>query len=1216
MADQPGFNQIFESALYSVSVGPGAQPGPGWVGFIYTAGKDYPARLDFKSSFNNGYYVFAPTAPPVTDTDSAKRFVATIQEWLNQNFGNGAPKLFSGSACVWLLNAKDPVCGPAITFFPGISSTLTANNFNLQMGQLTLSITQQVIVNVNDQGLRFRETNEAHISFKVPTGNNAPTIDTEDTDVILPFIGNYAGALTMQGAISRAGNPGVIAYFETGFHYLYAVPDEEDQCQIYPVICSGGSLSALPYSGSVDPIDPLNSVEPLSNPAVGRYRTLFAFTSKTPIESWYRDDSGNPVALVPLNGINSDGEPMPYCGALVLQSRQAAGARLDSVYMTLAGDFALAPEVVSGANLMLLPGLFGTERFRLSSYASGSSFDRLRFQPDGSAYAPVFPFPDSKLDNPDSSRPKPRLTSRYLTSWGAILNGPQGQSAYLAQPEGNPLYAPSSGAAKGDVTLLLQPLDTPSAIPQPAPPDPPFLLPFVPYAGLSMAKRSFPAPEVGSFESQVLSFERKRLLDVVSTQHIAAMKLAQRSGAITVAPTVRQATTPQGLYAEVTVPDPSSGNFESSYEKVVLAKSIPEQPATGAVDFGFTHLHAKLQSLFQTNQLMSVIVNPEFLGMPNPFDEYGTVPELGAPAFNRDVVIADWCMTAAVGDSLNSTAYNNILILKYCDGALAERVKNPNKWVGVDDFSIAGHGDKSIALAGLSSFLQNYLKTGIDNAAKGNKLYTHFARIAQDPDWNGVLVLRASVDPSGFPDEIKGLVAGIDLTMFEAHHFGVTASRVTLENGVLSMKEPSSLFGLIDYELPAYRQNVASNAPADMPLPLPTEPGSDFGFTVLQLQTLFENGFMTDFRSRVQLSVNTLFGSRVTVASQGTTQLPAQAVVLQGRYIKQGGIPTYILEQDDLTLFSLSSNALPTVAFRRIQFNTMSNSDDNTLLSRFLVWGDFVFPVMNDSNEQEVDLLSFGPAKDVSVGGNNVNPPGLAFSDFEISMRSSLSCPNAVTFGFDIGRLALDQGSSQPREHSLFTDLALQVDGFISGSEEKRPIDYGYLPISVSPKIKAISGEWYGIEYKVNMGTPGALASSAGFTSRILVAWSPETVANDAASAVFVGLQLPGAKPGAKLLSIQGVLKLSIASLTLTRETVGIDKAFVLRLNNLGLSFLGLLKLPPGANINFFLFGDPSGTGSLGWYAAYQATDKEQVTLSDVGPLPALPGESGKELVP
>ena len=39
------------------------------------------------------------------------------------------------------------------------------------------------------------------------------------------------------------------------------------------------------------------------------------------------------------------------------------------------------------------------------------------------------------------------------------------------------------------------------------------------------------------------------------------------------------------------------------------------------------------------------------------------------------------------------------------------------------------------------------------------------------------------------------------------------------------------------------------------------------------------------------------------------------------------------------------------------------------------------------------------------------------------------------------------------------------------------------------------------------------------------------------------------------------------------------------------LKILGIAKLPPDATINFFLFGDPGSTGSLGWYAAYIAKD-------------------------
>jgi hypothetical protein len=49
-----------------------------------------------------------------------------------------------------------------------------------------------------------------------------------------------------------------------------------------------------------------------------------------------------------------------------------------------------------------------------------------------------------------------------------------------------------------------------------------------------------------------------------------------------------------------------------------------------------------------------------------------------------------------------------------------------------------------------------------------------------------------------------------------------------------------------------------------------------------------------------------------------------------------------------------------------------------------------------------------------------------------------------------------------------------------------------------------------------------------------------------------------------------------------------------LRLSNISLSFLGLAKLPSSASIDLFLFGDPGGTGSLGWYAAYVETKPQK----------------------
>ena len=47
--------------------------------------------------------------------------------------------------------------------------------------------------------------------------------------------------------------------------------------------------------------------------------------------------------------------------------------------------------------------------------------------------------------------------------------------------------------------------------------------------------------------------------------------------------------------------------------------------------------------------------------------------------------------------------------------------------------------------------------------------------------------------------------------------------------------------------------------------------------------------------------------------------------------------------------------------------------------------------------------------------------------------------------------------------------------------------------------------------------------------------------------------------------------------------------SYLMKINNIALKVLSL-TFPPGAQIGFFLFGNPSSTAppeSLGWYAAY-----------------------------
>jgi hypothetical protein len=148
-----------------------------------------------------------------------------------------------------------------------------------------------------------------------------------------------------------------------------------------------------------------------------------------------------------------------------------------------------------------------------------------------------------------------------------------------------------------------------------------------------------------------------------------------------------------------------------------------------------------------------------------------------------------------------------------------------------------------------------------------------------------------------------------------------------------------------------------------------------------------------------------------------------------------------------------------------------------------------------------------------------------------------------------------------------------------------------------------LDGSWYGLELEVNMGGPGALVSAAGFDSTIMLAWAPgkklvnDKGEKDSSYNAYVGIKLPGTSNDAKLLSLQGVLKIAVGALFL--QYYEDANYFSLRMSDISLKFLGIAKLPPDGYINFFIFGNPNAGGkreNLGWYAAYNKNEKKAET--------------------
>jgi hypothetical protein len=161
--------------------------------------------------------------------------------------------------------------------------------------------------------------------------------------------------------------------------------------------------------------------------------------------------------------------------------------------------------------------------------------------------------------------------------------------------------------------------------------------------------------------------------------------------------------------------------------------------------------------------------------------------------------------------------------------------------------------------------------------------------------------------------------------------------------------------------------------------------------------------------------------------------------------------------------------------------------------------------------------------------------------------------------------------------------------------------DLGFLPVRTPKEFRALrlTKDWYAINFELNLGSMGALAARAGFSAALLVAWSPaETTAR-----AETQIKLPGTGGGKKLLSLQGVLKLSIQYFEFKVKKIAgpitnaEDWEYQLFFKNAGLSVLGK-KLPTSGTIDMLLAGDPHRQlepGSLAWSAAYWPKEKPKL---------------------
>ena len=186
------------------------------------------------------------------------------------------------------------------------------------------------------------------------------------------------------------------------------------------------------------------------------------------------------------------------------------------------------------------------------------------------------------------------------------------------------------------------------------------------------------------------------------------------------------------------------------------------------------------------------------------------------------------------------------MIFKYCDQSLQDRVKNIQYWTNPDQFNDTSDN----GLPNISNWISDYIQKGADKySEQGVNDYYKFYTVATDPNWKGVLALKVDISLTNFPKELQGLLAGINLDEFNAHHFGIDLSVVENNDGTISMQPTSSLFGLIDYEDDTFQMFDSNIDTYKAKATINTS--VDYVYNVLLLKVLFNNSKITNFNSYI-----------------------------------------------------------------------------------------------------------------------------------------------------------------------------------------------------------------------------------------------------------------------------------------------------------------------------------------------------------------------------
>jgi len=1129
------------------------------------------------SQYNASIVFLQQPIPP--DTNSQQAFVSAVLNFVAPLKRTGAARvlLWIPNAATWSSTNPTPYAALKWVTRNNITIAVTATQLTAPIGpNLNFTIASGITLNPppSDQAPTVDAANTAtfydgtnSLAFSAgPLASIAPAI----LEGYLPFRGANRGCVQFEASITQQ----TLNAMNWGFQFRFPSPGSTiGDAVLAAPLAAPNPNSTVNFFVSIDPLDPTNTFAP--------GRTSFAFLGTdlgkkppptTVLASNYRTTTGQTINLLPIGLTAATGAELPARLVFAVASTSVLNA---PIHLAPEGDFVL--QLASGAfgTATLLCGLDGGEYLQFRPKSSNYAGDVLRFTSAQDAYTATFPFPAASPLGPPSTLGQPLLGNTTLTSWATLVSSGAVVGS-VAQPSGFHLFGNDSGAIHPAHPNLLGVVDVGTVLSSTVTP-----YPIVPYAGVSPGdgEQKFSADQIVSFEAQVIGPTRRAALNGLAQSAVVSVQAAVSPAPPTPPPWPVNVATPAGLIVTLNVGSPPS---TALWQEVLLGQLV----AGARQQFGFAapagqQVGALLQQALQTGQLLLVVANALNFGS-------GTT-------FENTLTIDDWGMTADVGQGSAFADYANVMIIKGVPGALFDPldpggclVANPSKWTMAETFAApTTERDPTTAdsaqLVNLAQWLQSYFQTAWDDPDKA--FFQDFNDIAKSPTWTGIVVLKAKI--TDIPNGLAGITAGItDPSLFYVHHLALPISQLVNGANGPQIKGSTAVSGLIHYLDPA----LDPTQPVTVVQP---SASGDYDFRLLTLKVLFENAAVKSFSSYAQITLDRVFGTAVA-ATPPFTNPPYNTLMLQGSYQLVDGHPVYSFGTTADTPLYLASNIITRVEVTGVQMSTQKADPTGDTVSWFGISGFIDFAIVPGASNPGVDIFSFG----------NVNPKtavarqGLRFENLGLRLTFPTAQPSQRSLAFVTDQIRFDLSASTPRPGSLVSEFALELQSLQQGDQDTLPLQLGYLPVIADFRPAGLGDAWNGLAFRLNLGTPGALAGKVGFDAAMLLAWSPDSV-GDTDLAMEIGIKLPGTGQGAPLISLQNVIKLTMGPIRLTYNST--NQSYILMLTEIALSLLGLLKIPPNGATSFFLFGNPDGASSadgLGWYALYNNEPPEQKALA------------------